>query len=68
MSDESTGKLVDEGLMSIKEAAAFLGVSRTTIWTLRKTGALPKASILGRRLIPRAAVRQFAARSIKPIK
>ena len=45
-----------EGAMSINEAAAFLSLSRRTVYDLLGSGELPSAKVRGRRLIPRVAL------------
>ena len=45
-----------EGAMSINEAAAFLSLSRRTVYDLLGSGQLPSTKVRGRRLIPRAAL------------
>jgi len=44
---------------SINEAAALLGVSRSTINRLIDRGDLRSVSALGRRLVPANAIEQF---------
>jgi excisionase family DNA binding protein len=56
--------LVDEGLVSVGQAAAFLGLSRSSIYTLMEKGELAFAKIGGSRRIPRKALTQLAERSL----
>ena len=53
--------LVSEGLMTVREAAEFLGLSRSTVYELMESGELPFAKIGKARRIPRRAVTAFAA-------
>ena len=53
----------DRRLLSIRQAADALGVSRTTVWRLLRDGALPCVEIRpGSRRIPSAAITEFARR------
>ena len=54
-------QLVNEGLVSIPEAARFLGVGRTLIYLLLERGELPSAKVGKRRVIPRKALVALAA-------
>ena len=49
-----------EGLASVREAAAFLSVGRSTIYKLMENGELPFAKIGKCRRIPRRALREYA--------
>ena len=53
--------LVSEGLMTVRKAAEFLGLSRSTVYALMESGELPFAKIGKARRIPRRAVAEFAA-------
>lgn len=44
---------------SVIEAAALLGISRTSVYTLLTSGALRSVRVAGRRLIPRAAIEEL---------
>ena len=59
------GELVQDGLMTIREAAAFLGLGRSTIYGLMERGELPYACIGARRLIPRRALVDLAASHLR---
>jgi len=48
-------------LFAIHEAADILGIGRTNVYALLKTGKLQSVRIGGRRLIPRTALEQFVA-------
>jgi excisionase family DNA binding protein len=58
----STGQqLVSQGLVTVQEAAEFLGLSRSKIYQLMDQGRLPYAKIDSARRIPRQALNDFAA-------
>ncbi|MGE0135109.1 MAG: helix-turn-helix domain-containing protein [Dehalococcoidia bacterium] len=52
---------VEALLVSVEEAAAALGVARTTAWELVRSGALPSCKIGARRLVSVSALRVYAA-------
>lgn len=54
--------LMGEGLLSIKEAMTFLGVSRQTVYNLMDDGRLPFVVVRGfrGRRIPKAVLKIFA--------
>jgi excisionase family DNA binding protein len=56
--------LVSEGLMTVREAAEFLGLSRSTVYELMESGELSFAKIRKSRRIPRKAVTELAASRI----
>lgn len=53
--------LVSEGLVTIREAAEFLGIGRTLVYVLLEQGHLPSAKIGRRRVIPKQALIRFSA-------
>ena len=53
--------LVSRGLVSVRDAAAFLGVSRAFLYKEMQRGALPWARIGRVRRVPRAALVDYAA-------
>ena len=57
--------LVADGLMTVSEAAAFLSLSRATLYTLMDRGELPFVKLGRSRRIPRRAVIQLAARALR---
>ena len=60
---EGATEPTDRRLLSIAQAAAAMGVSRTTIWRLLRDGRLPCVELRpGSRRIPSAAVTEFAKR------
>ena len=58
-------ELVQDGLMTVREAVAFLRLGRSTIYGLMERGDLPYACIGARRLIPRRALVDLAASHLK---
>jgi excisionase family DNA binding protein len=58
-------EILDEGLMTIDEAADFLAVSRMSVWRRMQTGELAYTHIGRSRRIPRTAVKALAAKSLK---
>lgn len=56
--------MVEEGLLNVREAGAFLAVSRTTIWVLMSAGTLPYTLIGHNRRIPRAALKALAIKGL----
>ncbi len=65
LSGEPTEGTTDPGdrrLLSIQQAAATLGVSRTTVWRLLKTGRLPAIELRpGSRRVPSAAITELVS-------
>jgi excisionase family DNA binding protein len=57
--------LVQDGFVTVVEAAQFLGLSRSTLYNLMETGELVYAKIRDARRIPRRALIEFAAKSLK---
>ncbi len=57
--------LVQDGLVSIGEAAEFLAVSRSTLYELMDQGRLPYAKIGRSRRIPRRALIDLAQLSLR---
>ena len=58
-------ELVQDGLMTIREAVAFLRLGRSTLYGLMERGDLPYACIGARRLIPRRALVGLAASHLR---
>jgi excisionase family DNA binding protein len=56
--------LMDGGFSTVPEAAAYLGVSRSLIYTLMETRQLPYARFGRTRRIPRTGLRDYAARNL----
>lgn len=60
---EGATEPTDRRLLSIRQAADALGVSRSTIWRLLRDGRLPAVELCpGSRRIPSAAITEFAKR------
>lgn len=57
--------VVEEGLLSVREAARFLSVSRSTLYELMESGQLYYVKIGRARRIPRRAVLELAARNLR---
>jgi excisionase family DNA binding protein len=57
--------IVEDGLMTVQEAAQFLSISRGSLYNLMTTGELPFAKVGRSRRIPRRAVIDLAARSLQ---
>jgi excisionase family DNA binding protein len=61
---EERGGATEQGLVSPREAASYLQLSRTTVYTLMRTGQLAYCQIGRRRRIPRRALEEFTRRSM----
>ena len=62
LSGEPTEGTTDPGdrkLLSIKQTAAAMGVSRTTVWRMLRDGGLPFVELRGSRRVPSAAITAF---------
>jgi len=57
--------LCRDGLMAVKEAAGFLGLSRSKLYELMDNGQLPYVKIGRSRRVPRQAVVELAARGLQ---
>ena len=69
---EFTGKLtiepinlVSDGLMTVKEAATFLRLSRSTVYSMMDDGNLPFVKLGRSRRIPRRAIVKLAAGELR---
>ena len=62
---DSDAALVEDGLMKVAAAAAFLSLSRATLYTLMDRGELPFVKIGRSRRIPRRALVELAARELR---
>ena len=60
-------ELVQDGLVSVREAIAFLHLGRSTLYVLMERGELPYACIGSRRLIPRRALVGLAANRLRGV-
>ncbi len=65
MTDRDAAAVVSDGLLRVGEAAAFLSLSRATLYTLMDRGELPFVKLGRSRRIPRRAVIQLAARALR---
>ena len=62
---EGATEPTDRRLLSIRQAADALGISRTSIWRLLRDGRLPTVEIRpGSRRVPSQAVTEFARRGV----
>jgi len=62
--EENAHRIVEDGLVTVKEAAAFLKISVAGIYALMSRGELPFCKIGRSRRIPRRALVELAARNI----
>lgn len=53
-------RLVADGFLPAKEAAKFLGISRSSLYELLKAQVITHAKIRGRKAVPIAALREYA--------
>ena len=53
-------QLVQDGMLTIHQAEAFVGVKKSLLYKLMGNGELPFAKIGDRRLIPRRALTELA--------
>ena len=60
MQQLSNAQLVEDGLVSLEDAMAFLAIGRSTLYELMDQGKLPWAKIGRSRRIPRRALIQLA--------
>ena len=65
MRDSDAAAVVEDGLLKVPEAAAFLSVCRTTVYLFMERGELPFVKIGRSRRIPRRAVVDLAARRLR---
>ncbi len=61
MTTSRNNELINDGLERISEAARFLGVSRSYIYRLMRSGVLPFVKLGKSRRLPIRAVRMLAA-------
>ncbi len=62
---DTDAALVEDGLMKVAAAAAFLSLSRATLYTLMDRGELPFVKLGRSRRIPKRAVVELAARELR---
>ncbi len=65
MMRDSDAALVEDGLMTVAEAARFLRLSRSTLYAIMDRGELRFAKIGRSRRIPKRAVVELAARELR---
>ena len=61
---ERHSELLKDGLKTIREAAAFLGISRSSIYTLMDSGRLAYVRIGTSRRIPHRSLLELAASNL----
>lgn len=57
--------IVSDGLLTIEQTCAFLGLSRGAVYKLMEAGRLPFVKLGRSRRIPRRSVVELAARSLQ---
>jgi excisionase family DNA binding protein len=57
--------LVADGLVTVQDAAYFLGLGRTSVYSLMDAGHLSYIKLGRARRIPRRALLEFAAKNLK---
>jgi excisionase family DNA binding protein len=62
--DHQTIDLVENGFLTVAEAAKFLHLCRATVYTLMDSGAIPYAKFGKSRRVPRQALREYAERCL----
>jgi len=62
---DSDAALVEDGLMTVREAERFLHLSRSTIYLFMDRGELAFVKLGRSRRIPRLAVIELAARELR---
>jgi excisionase family DNA binding protein len=65
MTDKSAATLVEDGLVKVSEATAFLRLSRSTLYTMMDRGELAFVKLGRSRRIPRRALVELAARELR---
>jgi excisionase family DNA binding protein len=61
----SAAELCADGLLSTRDAARFMGISRSAVYLLLSTHDLPSVRIGRRRLIPKRACVELAALALR---
>jgi excisionase family DNA binding protein len=64
MSQTVTQRLLADGLMSVTEGAAFVGLGRTALYAQMEKGELAYVKLGRRRLIPKQALIEMAERGL----
>lgn len=57
--------MTDKLVLSVEEAAAALGIGRTTAWRMVRTGALPVLRCGRRVLVPREGLEEWVRQQVK---
>ena len=63
--DETAADTVEDGLLTVMEAAAFLRLSRSKLYGLMDAGELRYVKLGRSRRVPRRCVIELAARSLR---
>ena len=63
--DETAADMVEDGLMTVMEAAAFLRLSRSKLYGLMDAGELRYVKLGRSRRVPRRCVIELAARALR---
>jgi excisionase family DNA binding protein len=61
---ERAAQLIEDGFLSVAEAAAFLGVSRAKLYSLMENGEVRYAKFGKSRRIPRRALVEYGQRCL----
>jgi excisionase family DNA binding protein len=64
ISKEERPGLIDDGFVTVPQAAAFLSLSRATVYALMDAGELAYAKFGRSRRVPRRALHDYAGRSL----
>ncbi|MEX2556343.1 MAG: helix-turn-helix domain-containing protein [Actinomycetota bacterium] len=56
---------MEQQLLSVPDAAAALGVGRTTVFAMIAAGKIPSVTLGRRRLVPATAIRELAERLVR---
>ena len=62
---DTDAALVEDGLVTVSEAAAFLRLSRSNLYLLMERGELPFVKLGRSRRIPKRALIELAARGLR---
>jgi excisionase family DNA binding protein len=65
---DGPAELVSDGLVTVPEAAAFLSLSRSTLYALMERGDLPYVRIGAARRIPRKALIALASSNLTSVR
>jgi len=59
-------EMLVQGVVTARESAEFLGISRTTLWDLMDQGDLVWLRLRGRRMVPRRALVDYLSGLANP--